>query len=30
MDRTLTAEEVDAAVGNIVAACLEKLEAQLR
>ncbi|MEO2031227.1 MAG: phenylalanine--tRNA ligase subunit beta [Planctomycetaceae bacterium] len=29
-DRTLTAEEVDAAVGNIVAACLEKLEAQLR
>ncbi len=29
-DRTLTADEVDAAVGNIVAACEEKLEAQLR
>jgi phenylalanyl-tRNA synthetase beta chain len=30
MDRTLTAEEVDAAVGNIVTACEEKLEAKLR
>jgi phenylalanyl-tRNA synthetase beta chain len=30
MDRTLTAEEVDAAVGNIVTACQEKLEAKLR
>jgi len=29
-DRTLTAEEVDAAVGNIVTACEDKLEAQLR
>lgn len=29
-DRTLTAEEVDTAVGNIVTACEEKLEAQLR
>ena len=29
-DRTLTADEVDAAVGNIVTACQEKLEAQLR
>ena len=29
-DRTLTAEEVDAAVGNIVTACKNKLEAQLR
>jgi len=29
-DRTLTAEEVDAAVGNIVSACEEKLEARLR
>jgi len=29
-DRTLTAEEVDAAVGNILTACKEKLEARLR
>ena len=29
-DRTLTAEEVDAAVGNIVTACEETLEARLR
>ena len=29
-DRTLTADEVDAAVGNIVTACEEKLEARLR
>ncbi len=29
-DRTLTAEEVDAAVGNIVSACEEKLDARLR
>jgi len=29
-DRTLTTEEVEAAVGNIVSACEEKLEARLR
>ena len=29
-DRTLTADEVDAAVGKIVVACQEKLEARLR
>ena len=29
-DRTLTAEEVEAAVQNILAACQEKLEATLR
>ena len=29
-DRTLTAEEVDAAIGNIVTVCEEKLEAKLR
>lgn len=30
LDRTLTAEEVEAAVQNIVSACKEKLEAKLR
>ncbi len=29
-DRTLTAEEVDSVIGNIVTVCKEKLEAQLR